>query len=134
MGNGWNHGFFEEFYFFEGSLSAFCEAGSRASTKSVNQGFFTLEFRLLFLICLEFSGKSMFFFFDGEGIISMIEFYSRWTEDFDHFGTRTIEEFSVMGNYHIASFPGFFEVFFEPFDTREVDEVRWFIEEEKVRF
>jgi hypothetical protein len=32
---------------------------------------------------------------------------------------------------HIASFPGFFEVFLEPLDTREIDEVGRLIEEEK---
>lgn len=45
-----------------------------------------------------------------------------------------IEEFTIMRDDRIASFPGIFEVFLEPFDTLEVDKVRRLIEEEKVGF
>ncbi len=55
-------------------------------------------------------------------------------EYLDNSCTAVIEEFTIMGDDRIASLPGLFEVFLEPLDTLEIDEVRRLVEEEKVRF
>lgn len=62
----------------------------------------------------------------------MIQGDSSFSEHLDYLGTGLVEKLAVMRDDEISSLPGILEVFLEPLDTREVDEVRWFIEEEKI--
>lgn len=45
----------------------------------------------------------------------------------------SIEEFTIVRYDDISSFPSIFEIVFEPFNTREIDKIGWFIKEKKIR-
>lgn len=47
--------------------------------------------------------------------------------------TGSIEEFTIVRYDDISSLPSVFEIVFEPFNTREINKIRWFIEEKKIR-
>lgn len=56
------------------------------------------------------------------------------SENFDHLCTSLIQEFTIMRYDEISAFPCVLEIFFEPFNTGEIDEVGWFVEEEEFWF
>jgi hypothetical protein len=55
-----------------------------------------------------------------------------FSEDFYDLGHCIIEKLSIVRHDYISSLPCLDEVLLEPLDTREIDEVRRFIEQEKV--
>lgn len=126
------HRSIEDFHFLECSFSTFCEARPWSGTESINQCLLTLEKRLLLFVCFLSENLSMLLFFHRKGIVPMIYHDPRWSENLDRCRTGTIEELTIVRYDAVSSFPGRSEVVLEPLYTLEIDEVRGFIEKEKV--